>query len=215
MRGVCRPKRLRRRLGHMTGMKTVRPKPRVTEGTAAATLLRAPSIPSEPRSVTPLPGVSWTLPARVPRPGRSGPRRKRSRNGSSDGEENCDHQCTGASVHGIGGARSGAMGRSRARARTARTSERTEDMDRASAGPQRARQANAVIVGCDVGRGCATCSACADRGGRGRRPCAGIGATDADVRTGVPCGLRRAVEAKDQGGARAQYAALHPIGTSG
>ena len=47
-----------------------------------ATLLRALPIPSEPRSVTPLPGVSWALPERVTRPGRAGPRRKRGRKGS-------------------------------------------------------------------------------------------------------------------------------------
>ena len=45
-----------------------------------------------------------------------------------------------------------AVGRRRTGTRTASTSERTEDLDRASAGRERGRQANPVVGGRDVGR---------------------------------------------------------------
>ena len=132
--------------------------------------------------------------------------------GIGNGNKDEDHRGSGARVHGAIRTRGGAVGRRRAWARTARTSERAEDMDRASAGRRRGRQANAVGVGRDVGRGRATNSTGVDRGNRGRRHGASVGADDADIRAGVPRGLCRTVEADDEGIARRQHAARHPAG---
>ena len=101
------------------------------------------------------------------------------------------------------------MGWRRVGARTACASKRTEDLDRASADRHRGRQANARGGGHDAGRGRAARGSHADRGSRGGRRCAGIGADDGNVRAGVPRGLCRAVEADDESGTRRQHAALH------
>ena len=67
-------------------------------------------------------------------------------------KEDKDHRGTGARLRGAARARGGALGRRRTGTGTASTSERTEDLDRASAGRARGRQANPVVGGRDVGR---------------------------------------------------------------
>ena len=83
---------------------------------------------------------------------------------------------------------------------------------RAPARRRRVREANAVGGERDAGRGRTARSSRTDRAREVRRRCGGVGADHADVRAGVPCRLRGAVEADDQGGARAQHAALHSAG---
>ena len=212
MRGVCRPKRLRRRPGHMTGLETVRPNPRVTAGCSGGD---APAGTFDPFRTS----IRDAVTGRVLDVTGTGAASRSLRSttearteGIGHGKEESDHRCAGARLQGAARARGGALGWRRVGVRGARTAERTQDVVRAPAGRQRSREANAVGDGRDVGRGRAARSARADRGIQRRWRCGGVCADDADVRAGVPCRLRGAVEADDQGGARAQHAALHSAG---